>query len=71
VGEETRMAVDLAETQAQVLQQVENQRQAVSGVSLDEEATELIVAQRAFQAAAKVVDTLDSMLETVIFNMAA
>jgi flagellar hook-associated protein 1 FlgK len=71
VGAQARMAVDLAETQSQVLQQVENQRQAISGVALDEEAAELMVAQRAFQAAAKVIDTLDSMLEVVIFTMAS
>jgi flagellar hook-associated protein 1 FlgK len=71
VGEGARIAVDFAESQSEILQQVENQRQAISGVSLDEEAAELLVAQRAFQAAAKVVDTLDSMLETVIVTMAS
>ena len=69
VGEQARMADDLTESQTQVLLQVENQRQAVAGVSLDEEAADLLVAQRAFQAAAKVIDTLDGMIETVIFSM--
>jgi flagellar hook-associated protein 1 FlgK len=66
IGSRTREAEDLATTQSSVLLQVEEIRQTISGVSLDEEAAELIVAQRAFQAAAQVVDTLDSMIETVI-----
>ncbi len=41
-------------------------RQEVSGVSLDEEMTNLISFQRAYQAAAKLVTTADELLQTVI-----
>jgi flagellar hook-associated protein 1 FlgK len=70
IGSRTREAQDLDSTQAMVLLQVENMRQSISGVSLDEEAAELVMAQRAFQAAAQVVDTMDSMIETVIMAIA-
>jgi flagellar hook-associated protein 1 FlgK len=41
---------------------------AVSSVSLDEETTHLIQYQRAYQAAARVVSVVDSMLDTLINN---
>jgi flagellar hook-associated protein 1 FlgK len=49
-----------------VLQQLEGQRDAVSAVSLDEEMTNLIRFQRAFDAAAKVVATTDEMFQTIL-----
>lgn len=49
-----------------VLQQLNNQRSSISGVSLDEEAANLIQYQQAYAASAKVVSTINSMMETVI-----
>jgi flagellar hook-associated protein 1 FlgK len=43
-----------------------NQRQSVSGVSLDEEMTNLISFQRGYQASARTLTAMDSMLETLI-----
>lgn len=48
---------------------VENHRQSVSGVSLDEEATQMIKYQRAYQAAARVITIFDDMLDTLINRM--
>ncbi|MGA1238531.1 MAG: flagellar hook-associated protein FlgK [Limisphaerales bacterium] len=42
------------------------QRDAVSGVSLDEEMTDLMRFQRAFEASARLVSTLDEMLATLV-----
>jgi flagellar hook-associated protein 1 FlgK len=49
-----------------VLSQLENQREATSGVSLDEEMTNMIRYQRAFDAAAKVIATADEMFLTLL-----
>lgn len=49
---------------------IENHRQSVSGVSLDEEATNMIKYQRAYQAAARVISVFDEMLDVLINQMA-
>jgi len=43
-----------------------NQRNSVSGVSLDEEMTNMLTYQRAYQASAKIVSTVNELLDTVI-----
>lgn len=45
---------------------VRNQRDSVSGVSMDEEMTDLIKFQRAFQASSRVVTIIDDLLDTVV-----
>lgn len=45
---------------------VRNQRDSVSGVSLDEEMTNMMKFQRAFQASSRVVQTINELLENVI-----
>lgn len=45
---------------------ISGQRQSVSGVSLDEEMTNLISYQRGYQASARTLTTMDEVLETLI-----
>jgi flagellar hook-associated protein 1 FlgK len=56
---------DQAATQS-VLQQLQNERGAISGVSLDEEATNLLRYQRAFEAAARVVNIVDELIQIAL-----
>ena len=49
-----------------VLQQLTNQQSAISGVSLDEEAANLVLYQRAYEAAARVISTVDGLTSTTI-----
>lgn len=49
-----------------VLSQLEQRREAISGVSLDEEAANMIMFQRSFQAAASYINVVDNLLETLI-----
>jgi flagellar hook-associated protein 1 len=50
---------------------VNDQRQSVSGVSLDEEMTNLITFQRGYQASARTLTAMDEMLETLIDHTGA
>ncbi len=49
-----------------VLQQLNDQRSSVSGVSLDEEAANMMRYQQAYAASAEIVSSINSMMETVI-----
>lgn len=49
-----------------VLQQLNNQRSSISGVSLDEEAANLVRYQQAYAASAQIISTINSMMQTVI-----
>ena len=54
------------QSSALILQQLQDQRGSISGVSLDEEATNLIQYQTAYQAAARIVSTVDSLLADAV-----
>ena len=54
------------EIQATVTEQVDASREAYSGVNLDEEMTNLLTYQRGYEAASRVLTTIDSMLDQLI-----
>ncbi len=55
--------------QASLLSNKENSRIAVSGVSTDEEVTNLVRYQHAYAAAARVMTTMDEALDVMINKM--
>jgi len=57
------------ENQTGVLNIVRGQRESTSGVSLDEEAAELMKFQRAYQASARVISVVDQMLDLVVNSL--
>jgi flagellar hook-associated protein 1 FlgK len=65
-GERARSASVDRTSSASLLAHGVNLREGVSGVSIDEELVELQRAERAFQAASKVISTADQMLQTVL-----
>jgi flagellar hook-associated protein 1 len=62
VGSETATTSADADSSGLILQQLQDQNGSVSGVSLNEEAANLIQYQTAYQAAAKVVSTINLLL---------
>lgn len=54
------------DTEDAVFRQIENQLQAVSGVSVDDEMANLLKYQRSYQAAAKALTVFDSVAEDMI-----
>ncbi|HTR26009.1 MAG TPA: flagellar hook-associated protein FlgK [Terriglobales bacterium] len=72
VGSATSNTSADADAAGQILQQLQDQRNSVSGVSLDEEAANIIQYQTAYQAAARVVSTINSLLaDTVNLGLGA
>jgi flagellar hook-associated protein 1 len=55
-----------SEIQDSVTDQVDTTREAESGVNLDEEMTSLLTYQRGYEAASRVLTTIDSMLDQLI-----
>lgn len=56
----------LAANQGVVADQVDAAREQLAGVNLDEESVNMLTAQRAYQAAARVMTTVDEILDTLI-----
>jgi len=69
VGLRTREAEYLATNQESLVFHIENSRQSVEEVSLDEEMTNLIKYEHAYAAAARVITTMDEALNTIINGM--
>lgn len=56
----------MVENQTLLVGQLENKKEAISGVSLDEEMTNMIRFQHAYTASARVINTMDEMLELIV-----
>jgi len=65
-GTEVVRAGHVQEAEEVMVKDLQNRREAVSGVSLDEEATSLMRWQANFAASSKLITTVDEMLDTVL-----
>ena len=68
VGSDVQSAQNAQQTSQSLLTAIGNQRQSISGVSLDEEMTNLIQYQQAYQASARVMSTINDTF-TSLLNM--
>lgn len=66
LGNETQEVIRNEKNQSKILKDIDNSRLNVSGVSLDEEMVNLIQFQHAYNASAKVISTIDSLLDVVV-----
>ena len=66
VGSATREAELLLNTTTLEFEQITGLRESVSGVSLDEELTNLLSFQRSFEASARMITVADELLQTVL-----
>jgi len=66
VGLDVSSMADKQQTQEYLLTQLRNQRDAVSGVSLDEEAVDLMRYQKAYEANARFISLVDQLTEDLM-----
>ncbi len=66
VGGDVQSAQNAQQTSQSLLTAIGNQRQSISGVSLDEEMTNLIQYQQAYQASARVMSTINDTISTLL-----
>jgi flagellar hook-associated protein 1 FlgK len=66
LGADVNRAKGLEDAAGLLVDHLESLRQSVHGVNIDEEVTNLNASQHAYNAAAKVISTIDDMLDTLI-----
>lgn len=66
LGQALSTANSEASDQQVVTEMLKRQQESVSGVSMDEEMTNLVKFQRAYQASARFINTIDSMFDDVM-----
>lgn len=66
IGIVTQRTRESFESQKNIVDQLNNIRESISGVSLDEEATKMIEYQKAYEASARVIKMADEMFDTVL-----
>ncbi len=66
VGSTRAAAIQQRDVESAVLDNAISRRMSISGVSLDEEMARLIETQKAYEAAAKIVQTVDQMMDTIL-----
>ena len=65
-GQAVKSTEDELVTQGAILAQTQAQRDSISGVSLDEEAINLLQYQKAYEAAARFLKVADEMTQTIL-----
>ena len=65
VGVEARANADTLDVQRAFINDFQGRREEVSGVSIDEEVTNLLQFQRAYEASARVINVVDRMLDAL------
>jgi flagellar hook-associated protein 1 len=66
LGQTVSTAATNQTTQDQITQQLQTQRDSVSGVSIDEEMTNLINFQQAYDASARFINTISDLYDTLV-----
>lgn len=69
LADKGKIAESIAEHQFTTVESVNNSRQQVMGVSSDEELTNLIMYQQAYNASSRYITVIDEMLEHIITNL--
>ncbi len=66
VGNRVQEATFIRQNQEKIVQQLQIQKASITGVSLDEEMTQLIQFEQAYGAAAKMISTVDELMQTIL-----
>lgn len=66
IGNDGLLQTNYAQANQMVLAQLEDQRQSISGVSIDEEMTNVLKFQRSYEASAKLITVADEMIKTIL-----
>lgn len=68
IGTDTKMCKSLSNTAMQTVNNLDENRMAISGVDDNEETANMMMFQKAFTASARIMTVMDEMLDTLINN---
>ena len=71
IGADSQTYQQQTDNQDKIVAQLKTQQSSVSGVNLDEELARMLQYQRAYQAAAKMINTADAFLDKIINGLGA
>ncbi len=66
IGNTISLANSNSTATGNILTQLQNQQSSIEGVSLDEESSNLLLYERSYQAAAKIISTVDTLMGNVL-----
>lgn len=66
IGIDSQQAKRMAEAQEYMVSQLDERRKEISSVSIDEEMAKMIMYQHAYNAAARMITTMDEMMERIL-----
>jgi flagellar hook-associated protein 1 len=66
IGNQVSSANSQQQTESAVMEQLQNQLTSVSGVSIDQEASNLVLYQNAYEASAQVISLVNQLMQTTI-----
>ncbi|CAH2211879.1 flagellar hook-associated protein FlgK [Tepidibacter aestuarii] len=69
LGVESQEAQRMVGNQAVLVNQIDNTRQSISGVSIDEEMSNMIKFQHAYNASARMITAVDEMIDVIVNRM--
>ncbi|HOO65055.1 MAG TPA: flagellar basal body rod C-terminal domain-containing protein, partial [Synergistaceae bacterium] len=69
LGAQGQRAATMLANQEHLVTQIDNQRQSVMGVNMDEEMVDIVKFQQAFNAMSRMITTTDEMLDRIINGM--
>jgi flagellar hook-associated protein 1 len=69
VGLDTQTATTGNTTQTNLASTIDQERQSIAGINIDEQTQDLIKYQTAYQAAAKTISTLSQLLDTIVTGL--
>ncbi|WP_099190232.1 flagellar hook-associated protein FlgK [Tepidibacter mesophilus] len=69
LGVEAQESQRMVDNQAVLVTQIDNTRQSISGVSIDEEMSNMIKFQHAYNASARMITAVDEMIDVIVNRM--
>lgn len=66
IGNDTKVAINTAKNSKSILTTLQTKRESISGVSMDEEISNMLKYQHSYNASAKMINVIDGMIDKIV-----